>query len=141
MMLSKVSLRSVCLAAAVTTLACAHGRPDRNSPAGMQHLLLNDDSVLIPAGHSVFDALRQKLSAYRLGELAGAAGAKPLVVIDGIEAQAGVATLKQMQACHVAAVRVLRPLEAVAQYGGKADLGAILVQTRPSRERAATPGC
>lgn len=53
----------------------------------MLYLVINGDPVLIPAGYSVFDALRRKASAHRLGELSASPEAKPLVAIDGVDVQ------------------------------------------------------
>lgn len=88
---------------------------------------------------NLMDILNRVASARRLGIHAVRPGDQPLVIIDGVQHNGGVRWLDDVALNDVQRLTTLRPVDAVARYGGVAVLGAIIVETRPGRVTSGQP--
>jgi hypothetical protein len=88
---------------------------------------------------NLMDILNRVASARRLGIHAVRPGDQPLVIIDGVQHNGGVRWLDDVALNEVQRLTTLRPVDAVARYGGVAVLGAIIVETRLGRGTSGQP--
>lgn len=120
----------ILLAFTLTQSACSHNAVPETSPGpGMYALLVNGQPMNVPIVSTVFEALIRTSSASFLGELSSPTK-RPLYVLDGIGLLDGLQRLKATPVCHVEAVGLLRPIQAVALYGEKANAGAVVIRSR-----------
>jgi hypothetical protein len=98
------------------------------STDGLQYVTV-DGKVVKTENYSLLELLEYHVPARRLGLHSPLVSAEPLLIIDNVPVH-GLRMLASVRAEHTASVTLLRPIDAVTVYGGRASGGAIIVKTR-----------